>query len=886
MAGVTIDIPGIGNIEAKNAATEATLKEILKAMQSMNKAVGGSNSPSSSGSSGGSSGGSGGGGGGLVGKAANQTAGAFSKLSNIAGQTAGSMLNLALNSGKVIESFADVGDSVSKAASVFSGIPVVGQVFKVVAAAATETVNSFQKASASGASFGGSLQSFSASASAAGMTMDKFAGLVAKNGESMRFLGGNTDDGAKRFAQIAGGLRKVSGDLYNLGYSTEDVNEGLANYTKLAMQGGKNTNMTNAQLVQGTKSYMKEMDLLAKVTGETRKQQEDAQAKLAQDAQYQAAMAGMSEEVASSFRNTVTGLPGPLRDVAKDIMATGTATTEESQKFMAMMPESAAMMRDFAAKTQRGEEISLAERNKLNETLRREGKAANDQYKDVGRYSKEFATQTNQFTAAAGIGKDALVSGAKAQDAATKRKENEAAQMEKAKQALAEFSNGFQMALVNSGILNTLMGAFKIVAGIVTDYLIPTFNILAGAITLVGGYLIDNLKPVFEAVGTFLKDTVYPAFLQVAAVVMTDVVPFLQEMGRMISEDVWPALQSMGAAISEYLQPVFESVGAFISDNLTPILFGLGASLAAYGVWLAASTVAGWVQTAATVAASLGVGGLAAAAWAAAAPILAIVAPVVAIVGLFIYLYKQGWSFGTAMEALKDNFSRFMLMLDDAINGLLTLIPNAMGGISKEEGEKRKALNDATRKELDEKEKARDAQREATVKERDSDKKKEERAEAAAKIDKKITGMKAGHAGDLKDANDKEKAAKAEGVKKDYTDPIALLKAEAEQQKSGFIKDKPSTTTAAADATKKSIEASAEEKKTAEAKAKEAEDAKKKEDAAKTGPTAPAQETPETLLASLNTKLDQLIKINKGAAEVGEKQLVVQRGLTGNLYAT
>ena len=30
MAGVTIDIPGIGNVEAKNAATEATLREILK----------------------------------------------------------------------------------------------------------------------------------------------------------------------------------------------------------------------------------------------------------------------------------------------------------------------------------------------------------------------------------------------------------------------------------------------------------------------------------------------------------------------------------------------------------------------------------------------------------------------------------------------------------------------------------------------------------------------------------------------------------------------------------------------------------------------------------------------------------------------------------------
>ena len=883
MAGVTIDIPGIGNVEAKNAATEATLKDILKVMQSMNKAIGGAASSSSSGSS---SSGSSGGGSSSVGKASAATSGALNKLSNVAGQAAGSMLSLALNSGQVISSFANVGDSVEKAAGMFSKIPVIGPVFAAVAQAATATVDSFQKASAGGASFGGSLQSFSASASAAGMTMDKFAGLVAKNGESMRFLGGNTDDGAKRFANIAGSLRKVSGDLYNLGYSTEDVNEGLANYTKLAMQGGKNSNMTNAQLVSGTKSYLKEMDLLAKVTGETRKQQEDAQAKLAQDAQYQAAMAGMSEDVAASFRNTVTGLPGPLRDVAKDIMATGTATTEESQKFMATMPESAAMMRDFAAKTQRGEEISLAERNKLNETLRKEGKAAGEQYKDVGRYSKEFATQTNQYTAAANIGKDALLSGSKAQDAATKKKENEAAQMEKAKQALAEMSNGFQMALVNSGVLSTLMAAFKLVGGLVMDYVVPTFNVLAGVVTLVGSYLVDNLKPVFEAIGTFLKDTVYPAFLQVAAIIMTDVVPVLKTIGGVIVDTVWPALQSIGGVINDYILPVFKSVATFMLDNLTPILLGLGTALVGYSGYLLITNIAQIASAAATTA-------LTAVTWLATTamsafslPVLAAVAGVVLLVAGFKALYDKGWSFGSVIEALQDNFTRFMLMLEDAINGLRSLIPNAMGGISEEEAKKRQAITDATRKELDDKEKARDAVREATAKERSADAKKEERAEAAAKIDKKITGMKAGHAGDLKDANDKEKAAKAEGIKKDYNDPIALLKAEAEQQKSGFIKDKPANATAGADATKKSIEAKADADKQAAEKAKAEEEAKKKEaESTGTAGSKPAQETPESLLASLNTKLDQLIKINKSAADVGEKQLSVQRGLSGNIYA-
>ena len=48
---------------------------------------------------------------------------------------------------------------------------------------------------------------------------------------------------------------------------------------------------------------------------------------------------------------------------------------------------------------------------------------------------------------------------------------------------------------------------------------------------------------------------------------------------------------------------------------------------------------------------------------------------------------------------------------------------------------------------------------------------------------------------------------------------------------------------------------------------------------------APTQESAETLLASLNTKMEQLIKISKGTQDVNERQLSVQRGLTSDLFA-
>jgi hypothetical protein len=49
--------------------------------------------------------------------------------------------------------------------------------------------------------------------------------------------------------------------------------------------------------------------------------------------------------------------------------------------------------------------------------------------------------------------------------------------------------------------------------------------------------------------------------------------------------------------------------------------------------------------------------------------------------------------------------------------------------------------------------------------------------------------------------------------------------------------------------------------------------------------TGKTQETPESLLASLNTKMDHLIKYTALVASINERQLTVQKGLSNDLYA-
>jgi hypothetical protein len=864
---VTIDIPGVGNVEAKNAASEATLQAILKAMTGVQKNTAGG------GGGGGGSGGGGGGSGGSGTSAAGNAANQFGKSLGAAARTVVGFSNGITNT---ISKLADMGDSITAAADVFSNIPIMGAIFSAVAKAVENTTAAFQNAAQSGATFGGSINAFAGAASAAGMTMKDFASLISKNGEALRLLGGNTETGGRRFAEISRTLRATSKDLYNLGYSTEDVNQGMANYTKMAMQGGKNTNMTNEQLVSGTKRYMKEMDLLAKVTGQTRQEQESQRAKLLADAQYQAAMSGMSTEVAESFANTVDGLPKPLQEVAKDIMATGSATTEESQKFMSMMPKSAAMMAEFAQKTQRGEEISREERNKLNNLLAEEGKASALQYRDIGRYSKEFATQTNLANAAAGIRDDALLKGAKAQDEATKTTDGQAAALESMKQTLAGISNSFQMVLANaSGVLTSMFAMLSVLVDIVTKYVVPIFQ--------------EYLVPAVMFAAAVITDLIIPAFVYL--------VDNLLSAAKAVVEYLTPAFNYLGTMIQENVLPVFLSIRNFLQDNWIPVLLGvatvIGATLIPTFLSMIPVLLTNMAQYIAT--------GLAV-----AASFLPITAAIVVVVALFKALRDNGWTFGSIMEMLgdkmawlRDKFIAFGLDYVDIWLSIAEKIAKFFGGgeaitAAREQIKAEKEELEAKQKDRDARAEERDRVRAANIKAIEDDKKSKEaeRANDRRQLEngdvkgafnvpefKMPSGSSFGGGGGGGGGGG---AAGPSAAGPSATGAVDFTNMSPEQVAAYAYKNQNgSPATGGNEASRREMENKA--KVEAEIKEKAAEEIKKKQESQQPGKPP---ESAETLLASLNTKMEQLIVINRGVHALNDKQLTVQQSLGGDVFTS
>ena len=339
---VQVDIPGVGNVIAKNAAQEDTLKEILKALKS-----------GRGGGSGGGAGAGAGGGAGGVGpemKKAKKETGEFSK--SIADTTTfvddfGSGLRKATKgllgfAGDLLGSAYDFGETLlftgNRMSDLASAIPLVGGPLGSLVGLAEGLVDNFRNLSESGAGFSNNIFNIARAAANAEMPLGMFAETVAQNSQQLSRLGGSVTEGAKRFGRISKSLRTSEANFLGMGFTMEGVNEGLIAYTEEMARTGRLRTMSDAQLTQGASVYLMEIDKLAKVTGMTRKEAEAARASQADDARMRRMISKLDTEGANNLRNSLAFLdakvPG-LSDAFKDL-SDGAAQTEEGMMLMAM----------------------------------------------------------------------------------------------------------------------------------------------------------------------------------------------------------------------------------------------------------------------------------------------------------------------------------------------------------------------------------------------------------------------------------------------------------------------------------------------------------------------------------------------------------------------
>lgn len=392
---------------------------------------------------------------------------------------------------------AGMGNTFSGAAAAFGQIPIVGdmlsQVFGGIAQSADRLYGSFRESASVGANFNGSIRGMIDAVSGTGLTFEEFSGIVSKNGESLAYLGGTTVEGAKRLASMAKMVRgsTLGDDLARLGFSTQDVSNYMAHYTGVLQRTTGIQGMTTAQLASASVNYMKNLDLLSKLTGKSRDILQSEQDTRLRDIRYRRITSRMDAVSRTNFDNMLSLMGDEMGAAYLDIAATGTATTKEAENLVALMPDLAnRAFSDFAAIRRTGA-YSVQRTAETYDVARNSSEEFRQTMGDTSMYLRgelnNLAVEAEEV-AKRQIGYNQALAQFQQDEAEARNRLNDTldpAKMMQFQQQIAETSNRFTVLMAEQ--LPKLTDAFDKLADIMKQYAVPAYQKLIDNMWMVVG---------------------------------------------------------------------------------------------------------------------------------------------------------------------------------------------------------------------------------------------------------------------------------------------------------------------------------------------------------------------------------------------------------------
>ena len=227
-------------------------------------------------------------------KFSNAVGSAFSGIGSVLGGTIG-----------IIKNFTGAMASATTIGGVVEAIPIFGSVLGQATGYFDKSLSSFQQLSQVGAGFGNDMMAMRNASAQAGLSLEQFASAIGNNSERLRFLGGTSSEGAARFGRLSKALRTQEAGLMRLGFTQEEVNEGLMDYIEGQALSGNLRGRSDRSLAAGAEKYMKELDLLSKVTGKSRKELQDEANARNQAANINVLAARLSGDALDNFNNNM-----------------------------------------------------------------------------------------------------------------------------------------------------------------------------------------------------------------------------------------------------------------------------------------------------------------------------------------------------------------------------------------------------------------------------------------------------------------------------------------------------------------------------------------------------------------------------------------------------
>lgn len=169
------------------------------------------------------------------------------------------------------------------------------------------------------------------------VSLPAFTKSLASNTTGLAIFGRGMVGAAEEFSKLSGALTtgETAERFLRLGINLDQVGASAANYAAAQARFGGITRQQLDGLAGSTRKYIEELDLIARMTGNTRQQQEQEQQKSLADARFRAKIFEMiangQGEQAEELQKYVNGLGGAAGDAARALV-TGVPLTEEATR--------------------------------------------------------------------------------------------------------------------------------------------------------------------------------------------------------------------------------------------------------------------------------------------------------------------------------------------------------------------------------------------------------------------------------------------------------------------------------------------------------------------------------------------------------------------------
>ena len=180
--------------------------------------------------------------------------------------------------------------------------------------------------------------------------LSQFTALVGESSKELALFGGSVSQGRKQFANMGQAMEPFRASLMNAGMTQEEINAASMGYLRLQTRIGQTQNKTTDELANGARKYLIEQDALTKLTGMTRKEQEDAREEIRSQERFAATLmemrnSGDAKQIAAAqeLEDSYLILRSQSKEAAQGFadVSTGMLTTEAAQKsYLATQGES------------------------------------------------------------------------------------------------------------------------------------------------------------------------------------------------------------------------------------------------------------------------------------------------------------------------------------------------------------------------------------------------------------------------------------------------------------------------------------------------------------------------------------------------------------------